>query len=360
MHQVRCSILHMTCLEYLWVHGSLIDAAILSHLGSLYTLSYLFIETENTAFAGVPPSHYLPSTFPNLRHLTLSPGVSAPDAFLPLISAAPKLVQLSVPWVFQSNQVLTGACIEVMLEHIRSFASVQHFSLSATEGFIKYTRAPDTDGKLELFPNARRFLTPLLSLGKNPGGDIPGAALRTLDIRTHFIIILDNAFLRDLARALPRIERLALIPACAPGPGRLAVSSELVEDILTFDGLIPLIESCLHLEDLKIAVRSGFSDTFDHVGARTNGWMRKREATARVRRLELWATPLNHDVVPPEEVSSFICGVFTSLTRCDVVLYGLSEREVGRLQHEEVTGTWVSVLKDAAEVLAPHRSHDAK
>ena len=337
---LRSYILAMTRLELLWMNGRLIDNQLLLHLSSLHTLSYLYIEPD----CGLPLSYTPPGVqshpFLHLHHITLSLGMIPNSAviFSSLVSPAPRLERLTVPWSYFSMTEEILEIIQSMLTSVHS-SPLECIIFRASEGLMKSVRSIDNTSNLIFVSNAHICLRPSLALGPT---------LRELELGIHAIFLLSNVFVGEFARGLPHLERLSLIP------GWTAVTDFLVypetTDVMTLDGLLPLVDYCPKLTQLRIAVRSAFSTGFNH-GSRRRGGVK---TTTILHTLELWTTVMkvgNTDEHFVDQTDALLFDAFPRLTHfnvgvCALVQPSQAKVDISLEEVELARNTWEHILDD--------------
>ena len=337
---LRSCILMMTRLELLWMNGRLIDNQLLLHLSSLHTLSYLYIEPDSGLSLSHTPPDVQSHPFLHLHHITLSLGMTPNSValFSSLVSPAPRLERLTVPWSYHSMAEETLEIIRSMLTSVHSFP-LECITFRASEGLVESVRSNDNSSRLIFAPNAHICLQPSLALSPT---------LRELELGIHAIFLLSNVFMGEFARGLPHLERLILTPEWT------AVTDFLVyaetTDVMTLDGLLPLVDYCPKLTQLRIAVHSAFSTGFNH-GSRRRGGVK---TTAILHTLELWTTVIKVDdrnghVV--DQTGAFLFDAFPWLTHfnigvCTLVQPSRAKVDISLEEVELARNTWERILDD--------------
>ncbi|CDO75094.1 hypothetical protein BN946_scf185010.g19 [Trametes cinnabarina] len=274
----------------------MLDPDSLSHLSRLPTLTTLALENDRTALSYPPRSEIETPAFPALKELLISTGSpSGPNALAFIEHIGPTSIDaVTIFWDFlyvrvhESGDMLADLLTRMgdleQLRHIRVVLeeSIERIvtDLRPSSGFIR---------GLKTLCDSGEYLEPALSI----------ASLRTLEISTEIIFQVDNSFLSAIARSLPRLESLSLVPTLQldfslhlfeqdevdTGEDRMYLVRRLLP---TLDGLLPLVDNCPRLSNLRIAVESTIS---------IGGPSRDR-GTRAVKRgswwcLELWATGLD-------------------------------------------------------------------
>ena len=314
----------MKRLEHVAINGTFADETVLLHLTSVPTLTSMFLETAESGtstFIDTADIHL----FPRLRRFILSNGDHAPDNFLSAINPAPALEALSIPWIYQYSPDNTAGVVDRILGTLER-SNLSSLGIHLTTRLAQLITERNILFDLRLLPRAQECLQPLLRLSQ----------LRVVKLELAVAFLVDNAFLRELALALPRMELLSLIPFCN---GRLVGLTEGESAPLpTVDGLLPLVEHCRHLADIALAICPLVSPDF-------NLDMRRMSQQASLRKMRLWATPIDDDSWA-QNLSQFFPSAFPGLEQATVGIFVLTDQEQKKLRSQGavLTRRWESAL----------------
>ncbi|KAI0372462.1 hypothetical protein BV20DRAFT_964055 [Pilatotrama ljubarskyi] len=311
------AICRMHSLQTVWIKGQMWDQATLSYLSSLPSLTALALENGWSSVSFPPRAECSHRAFPSLKQLLVSIAHSGAPVFLSHINPI-ALEAVTVYWEYlYSYADASGIVIQQCLEECARFQQLQHFTVVLDREMEKRigdtSLPPGHQHKLQGFARSDEYLESVFAL----------TSLRTLEITIDVVFQLNNRFLRELAQNLPHLETLSLTPSSQTEFFFDEVSSlgdydddhaedvaDLPDYIPSLDGLLPLIESCHRLRELKLAVRSTFSCAPAGV---------KVGRLSGLRVMELWATPLDPGVADSAFIDFFMLA-FPALEELHVAL----------------------------------------
>ncbi|KAI0352357.1 hypothetical protein OH77DRAFT_1428658 [Trametes cingulata] len=286
---IRPAIRRTHRLRAIWLDGSILDAATLSHLGALTSLTTLALDCAWYSMSYAPRDKLHYRAFPSLTQLLLTPGPEGPEFLAHIDPVA--LCTVTVEWNYVRIETHTyGMCLQAII-----------FQLSHLKGLTRLTiiEPPEDSDAYERagLCNGSMYLEPLLSM----------TSLRTLEISIDGVIQLDDAFLSTLARDFPFLDSLSLVPREQGGGGFSFEEISGGEDdvyLPSMDGLVTLVTGCQRLTKLGLAVEARFR------GGRRPP--RDVRCPSSVRSLNLWTTPLD-PAISGDEFVDFFALAFPSL-----------------------------------------------
>ncbi|KAI0357001.1 hypothetical protein OH77DRAFT_188516 [Trametes cingulata] len=293
----------MHSLQTVWMKAMLWTSETLTHLGSLPTLTTFALESGWDI--GYPPRSQLErKAFSALTQLFVANTEGGAAMFLAHIDPV-SLEALTIMWedlytdADSSGYFLLGCLSEVsyfkQLQHLTVFMDESMMEESTEQGIAWNDPSLPPRGWFDTLKGLARcheYLQPLLSM----------RSLRTLEIGIDIVIQLDDVFLPELARSLPHLEQLSLVPRPRRNFWFHEPSSMLPHSsdnhgrvqpkcLPTLDGIVSLLGHCERLEQLKLAVATTFSDGNEP---------HPTPSPSRVRVMELWATPLDENI--PDDI----------------------------------------------------------
>ncbi|KAI0327493.1 hypothetical protein GY45DRAFT_1373103 [Cubamyces sp. BRFM 1775] len=337
-------------LRTLWLRGDYLDTATLHHLGTLSTLTTLAIEGGYSSVEYPPRAKMGNWAFPALKELLVSNSHDDARSFLEHIDPE-NLEVITIYWEYLLPiSANTGTLLQSYLAGASRMHSLKHIAVILDTALKIHfaTRRPVHRHSMVGIAQSAWYLTPILVLSH----------LRTLDISIDVVFQVDNAFFLTLARSLPHLESLCLVPPFkfdftfdwmdptnAPNVQSDGTAVDQRPPLPTLDGLLPLVEDCPNLTSLKIAAESKFSPS--------NSAMSR--VSPRLHTLELWATALDADA-SDGAFADFFAETFPALHDFRIVLPSKPFRH--ELESEPSTALpqararWQSVLDSVSAKLS--------
>ncbi|KAI0632317.1 hypothetical protein C8Q77DRAFT_1125019 [Trametes polyzona] len=358
LDHVPLAIMKMRGLHTIWLNSLLLDSVLLSHLGRLPTLTALALELrDDEAYPSRAVLDYKP--FRGVRELF----VSTSDAYYPssfLAHIDPDALEAmticsdvvhaeaddSAEIIYSVLAPLSPACrptrVSVLLTEVEERLFADSLLTSPmfrpnspqTIPWSPLQHDPSNEGDTDSDLHPAYTLEPESEyLFERPGSELPGlddsehrlwsvlsiTSLQTFEVAIAVVFQLDDVFMSTLARCLPNLQTLTLVPSLR-GPFTFEVdSSRTYQSLPHLDGLLNLVWSCLELKTLKIAVRGTFSDAWlaDFWGMME--MLDQHSARAQVRTLELWTTALD-ERIPDACYARFLIRAFSFVRRVRVVM----------------------------------------
>ncbi|KAI0664137.1 hypothetical protein C8Q70DRAFT_219731 [Cubamyces menziesii] len=349
-------------LRTVWIKAAFLDEDTLLHLGTLPSLTTFAIENGWTS-VGYPDRTKSPvKVFAPLKHLLVSIAHAQCPAFLAYIT--PDLLEsITIHWEYlYSDPDSSGDTLQSCLQELAHIPAPRHVAV-ILDKFMEQQIVDYADSTVRLrgLAGSSFYLQRILQMSH----------IVTLEIGIDVAFQIDNKFLHHVARRLPMLDTLALVPLLKAKysmdwsdegdeeddeeeDDEDAEDDEEDDDdfyyrssppLPTLDGLFDFAERCTRLRTLKIAVEGTFSTAWERDSTR---------GTNCVRTIELWASALDGKISDDVFVD-FLVRAFPSMDDLRVLVPTNPTRSAegpDSVNSSDARCRWDAVLRDV------HRRHD--